>query len=155
MRTLSSTALAESFKTNSDQVWLALLTISHSTLATPIRVVNNNENITSRGNLYQWFPFMIELPGEDPDSPSRARLRIDAVDRQIIEVIRSISSPPSITIEIILAATPDVVEIAYSGMTLREVQYDVQSISGDLVYESIYTEPVTTTMTPSRFPGLF
>lgn len=154
-RSLSTRAIASANAQTTDEVWLVLLTISHSTLATPIRVVNNNEDVVSRGNTYQWFPFDIELPGEDVDSPSRARLRIDNVDRTIVNTIRSITTPPTVTLEVILASAPDVVEVSFTGLSLREVDYDAQSVSGELVFESIFTEPVTLTMTPARFPGLF
>lgn len=154
-RSLSSTAIASANAQQTDEVWLVLLTIAHASLATPIRVVNNNESIVSRGQTYQWFPFEIELPGEDVDSPSRARLRIDNVDRTIVNTIRSISTPPTVTLEVVLASAPDVVEVSFSGLSLREVDYDAMSVTGELVFESIFTEPVTLTMTPARFPGLF
>jgi hypothetical protein len=154
-RSLSSTAIASANAQQTDEVWLVLLTIAHPSLATPIRVVNNNESIVSRGQTYQWFPFEIELPGEDVDSPSRARLRIDNVDRTIVNTIRSISTPPTVTLEVVLASAPNVVEVSFSGLSLREVDYDAMSVTGELVFESIFTEPVTLTMTPARFPGLF
>jgi hypothetical protein len=154
-RALSSRAIASGNAQQTSEVWLVLLTISHPDLLEPVRVVNNNENITSRGNEFIAFPFEIDLPGEDPDMPSKARLRIDNLDRRIVNIIRSITSPPSISLEVILASYPDVVEIGFEGLVMREVEYDAQAVTGDLVYESIFTEPITSTMTPSRFPGLF
>jgi hypothetical protein len=154
-RTLSSLALEAAHAQQTGEVWLVLLTMTHASLTAPIRVVNNNEDITSRGNVFQAFPFDIELPGEDPDSPSRARLRIDNVDRTVVNSIRSIDTPPQVMLEVILASQPGTVEVAFSGLTLREVDYDASSVSGDLVFESIFSEPISATMTPSRFPGLF
>jgi hypothetical protein len=154
-RTLSATAVASLNAQETGEVWLVLLTISHPDLPTPIRVVNNNEDITSRGNVYQAFPFEIVLPGEDPDSPPRAAIRIDNVDRSVIALIRSISSAPSVTIEVILASQPNTVEIAYSSLALRNVRYDPSTIEGELFFEPLFNEPITATMTPSRFPGLF
>lgn len=153
-RTLSATAIAALNAQETGEVWLVLLTISNPGITT-IRVVNNTENIVSRGNTFQAFPFEIELPGQDPDTPASARLRIDNVDKQIVEAIRSISTPPNITIEVILASQPDTVEIAFSDLTLRSVEYDVDSVRGELTFESIFSEPVTLTITPNRFPGLF
>jgi hypothetical protein len=154
-RSLTSTALASANAQQTDEVWLVLLTIQHNDLEQPIRVVNNTEQIVSRGQTYVGFPFDFELPGEDADSPSKARLRIDNVDRRIVEVVRRISSPPLVTLEVILASAPDTVEFVFSGLTMREIDYDVTSVSGDLLFESIFAEPVTYTMTPSRFPGLY
>lgn len=154
-RSLSATAVASLNAQETGEVWLVLLTISHPDLPTPIRVVNNNEDITSRGNIYQAFPFEIVLPGEDPDSPPRAAIRIDNVDRSVIALIRSISSAPTVTIEVILASQPNIVEIAYSSLALRNVRYDPSTIEGELFFEPLFNEPITATMTPSRFPGLF
>lgn len=153
-RTLSNTALASLNAAETGEVWLVLLTITNPGITT-IRVVNNTEDITSRGNVYQAFPFEIELPGQDPDSPASARLRIDNVDKRIVEAVRSISTPPNITIEVILASQPDTVEIAYADLTLRSVEYDADSVRGELTFESIFSEPVTLSVTPNRFPGLF
>jgi hypothetical protein len=153
-RSLSNTALASLQAQQTGEVWLVLLTITNPGAAT-IRVVNNTEDVVSRGATFQAFPFEIELPGEDPDSPSSARLRIDNVDKRIVEAVRSIVSPPLITIEVVLASQPDTVEIAYSNLTMRSVEYDAESVRGELTFESIYSEPVTLTITPNRFPGLF
>jgi hypothetical protein len=154
-RTLSATAVASLNAQETGEVWLILLTIAHADLPTPIRVVNNNEDITSRGNLFQAFPFEIVLPGEDPDSPPRATIRIDNIDRSIVALLRSISSAPSVTIEIILASQPNTVEIAYSSLALRNVRYDAATVEGELFFEPLFNEPITATMTPSRFPGMF
>lgn len=153
-RTLSAAAVASLNAQESGEVWLVLLTISNPGITT-IRVVNNTEDIVSRGNTYQAFPFEIELPGQDPDTPASARLRIDNVDKRIVEAVRSITTPPQVTIEVVLASQPDTVEIAYSNLTLRSAEYDVDSVRGELTFESIFSEPVTLTITPNRFPGLF
>jgi len=73
-RTLSNAALASMNAQATGEVWLVLLTLSHPTLATPIRLVNNNEDVVSRGSTFLAFPFEVELPGEDPDQPPKAML---------------------------------------------------------------------------------
>ncbi|CAB4122395.1 Domain of unknown function DUF1833 [uncultured Caudovirales phage] len=155
MRTLSSRALASAFAPQSSEVWLLLLTIEHSTLSQPLRFVNNYESVTSQGNVYVAFPFEVELPNQDGDSAGEAKLRIDNIDRSIVNVIRSISSPPSITFQIVLASQPNVVEATFSGLVLRGVSYDALSVSGLLKFEDIMAEPVSIQMTPQRFPGMF
>jgi hypothetical protein len=155
MRSLTTTATSSIHAQETGEVWLVLLTITHSTLATPIRVVNNNEDITSRGNLYQAFPFEIVMPGQDPDSLPKAMLRFDNVDRTAIATVRSIDSAPTVTIEVILASQPDTVEISFPNLTLRNVKYDASVIEGELLFENLFSEPITYSMTPSRFPGLF
>lgn len=153
-RALSATANASLAAQQTGEVWLVLLTIAGSGFTT-IRVANNTEDVVSRGNTFIGFPFEIELPGQDPESPSSARLRIDNIDKRVIEAIRTIQTPPTVTIEVILASAPDTVEIAFTDLSLRGAQYDVNSVRAELVYETIFTEPVTCNITPNRLPGLF
>lgn len=155
MRTLSTAALRSAFAENTDKVWLVLLTVTHADLPESIRVVRDYANITSNGNLFVAFPFEIELPDEDPDRPTQARLSIENVDRTIIRSLRAITSPCDVTIQLVLSDTPDTIEVEYVGMKLRNVQYDAGTITGELSFEDIMTEPVTLEMTPQWFPGLF
>ncbi len=136
-RSLSEAAIASQNAQETGEAWLVLLEIDHDDLADPIRVVNNHQNITSNGNLFVGFPFEIELPGEDPDQPLRARLRIDNVDRTIVETVRTISSPPTVTARVVLASQPNTVEVEFSGMTLREASYDAATVEADLVFEDV------------------
>lgn len=155
MRTLSPTALRAGFEQQTDEVFLVLLQITHPNIPDAIRVVNNNENITSNGELYVAYPFEIELPGEDSEQPPLARLRIDNVDRLLVATVREIATPPQVTIRVVLASSPDTIELQFEGLNMRNVIYDAATISGELVFEQIMVEPVSTTMTPSKFPGMF
>ena len=153
-RSLTTGARASIFAEQTGEVWLALLTISGTGMTT-IRVVNNNEDIVSRGNTFQWLPFDIVLPPEEADSVPKAVLRIDHVDKRVVEAVRSITVPPTVMIEVIMASDPEHPELTLDNLILRNVQFEGGYVTGELLYESIYTEPLTYTMTPSRFPGLF
>lgn len=155
MRTLSAAALSSAFSQQTDEVWLVLLTIAHPSLPSSLRFVNNMESVTSRGDLYIAFPFEIEFPEQDPDSAGEARITIDNIDRQIVQTVRQISSPPEVRIEVVLASTPSTVEASFGGMVLRDVSYDVDKVSGTLRFEDIMSEPLSVQMTPQRFPGMF
>jgi hypothetical protein len=104
---------------------------------------------------YIAFPFQLDLPGEDQDAASPARLRIDNVDRQIVEAIRGLSGPPTANLEVVLASQPETVEIGFYDLTIRSADYDAMVIEAAMTYEAIFTEPVSFDMTPSRFPGLY
>jgi hypothetical protein len=162
-RTLSPRALASAFGAETDEVWLLLLRIHHPDINIDphppgtLRFVNNNEDIVggSDNTGYVAFPFMFDMPGEDPEAPSIARLRIDNVDLQIVEAVRGLTSEPHVDIELVLASQPTTVEISFEGLTLRAVDYDALEVTGTLTMEEIFTEPVTLEMTPARFPGMF
>lgn len=150
------TLRTSAFAADTDEVWLALITIEHDDLAEPIRVVNNTENITSGGDLYIGFPFDITLPDSREDAPSRAQLVIDNVSREIAQAVRTITSPPTVTIEIVRAADPDTIELVWPFFSLRNVKWDAMKVSGELVFEDFTNEPYPAgVFSPASFPGLF
>lgn len=155
MRTLSPVALASAHAQETGEAWIVLMTVEHEAIETPIRVCTNNENVISNGETFLPLPFEIELPGEDPEQPARARVRIDNIDRIIVDTLRAISSPPTVTLQVVLASQPDVLEAEFSGLKLRDADYDAGTVSGTLEFEFILAEPVATSMTPGVLPGLF
>ncbi len=138
------------------EVFLLLLTLDHDELAAPIRVVNNTVDIVSRGNTYIAYPFQLELPAEDADQISSVRLSIDNVDRTIVQSLRAISSPVAVTIEVVLASSPDTVEAGPFAMSLVQAEYDALVIQGELAFEDVLTEPFPGhAYVPADYPGLF
>ena len=138
--TISNSLKQEAWAQQS-QLPLILLEISHDDLVQPIRVVNNKESIVSNGDIYAGYPFEILLPDSSEDAPPTAKLRIDNVSREIGEAIRTITSPPSVTIRVIRGETPDVIEAEFAGMKLTRVPYDGLSVEGTLEFEDLSREP--------------
>ena len=89
------------------------------------------------------------------DKPMRAKITIDNVDQQIINTVRSITTPPTATLQVILASQPNQIEAQFDGLTLRNIDYDQYKVTGDLMFENVLTEPVALNMSPPKFPGLF
>lgn len=141
------------------EVLLALVTISHSSIiGGPLRVVQDLKDITSNGNVYTAFPFEIRLPADSDEGPAKVTLSIDNIDRSIAQTIRSIppSSPPTVTVDIVVASQPDVVEISIPNMTLRNVTGDAFRIDGDLMMDEEDLIPFPEGLiTPQTFPGVF
>ena len=131
----TSTAANEDLNAeNSEGIFLALLTVTHPQLSTPIRLANNEENITSRGNVYQKFAFELRLPRDSEATPPRARARIDNVDQQIVTAIRLLDQPAAdILIEIIRAADPDVVEWPFPTLKMVSVSWDALIIDAEII----------------------
>jgi hypothetical protein len=155
-RTVSAAARQAVNAQNTDEVFLLLLSLDHDELAEPVRVVNNTENITSRGNLFVAYPFEVNLPDEDPDQLARVQLRIDNVDRVIIDSLRAITDPVTVSLEVIMASSPDTVEAGPFSMSLVSASYDTLLVTGDLVFEDVLNEPFPGgTYIPSDYPGLF
>lgn len=139
-----------------DQVWLLLLTITAVGLTEPIRVVNDRQDVTSRGNLHVAYPFECDLPGDSGETVQRVTLRIDNVDRGIISAIRAVREPPAVTLEVIRRAAPDTVEAGPFVMSLVEARADAFAVEGELVYEDVLNAPFPAhTYNPADYPGLF
>ena len=153
---LTPTTANKLFDAESDQVWLALITLNHADLSEPIRVVHNTKSIMSRGNQFVAFAFEISPPSDTEGSAPMARLTFDNVTREFTEALRSIVSAPTVVVEVIRADALDTVEISWAGYKLRNVRWDALQISGDLVLDDIATEPFPAgNFSAAAFPGLF
>lgn len=155
-RNISETTRAALYAPQTEEVFLVLLTIHHADMEGPLRVCNNTVNVTSRGEVYIAYPFELTLPDDEDNRPPRARLVIDNVDRQIVQTVRQLTSSPAVTIEIIRAAAPDVVEAQFQDFRFTNISYDSQVVEGDLTVEDFTAEPYpAASFSPSLFPGLF
>ena len=167
-RTLSSTALRAMFAEDTGDYPILLVTITHSTLATPIRVssdpttrlsVTDAEVIygtVSNGVSYPFLPFQISLPSDVEDSAPRAKISVDNVSRELTAAVRALDSPPSVTIDLVMASTPNIIETTFPGFDLSDIDGDVMTISGTLSIDLLVLEPFPAgVFTPGQFPGLF
>lgn len=155
-RNLTPAARAALHAPETADVFLVLLTLHHADMPIPIRVCNNTSDITSRGDVYIAYPFHLTLPDDEDNRPPRARLTIDNVDRQIVQAVRSLTSSPTVTIDIIRAAAPDVVEAQFQDFRFTNISYDSHMVEGDLTVEDFTAEPYpAAAFSPSLFPGLF
>ena len=137
-------------------VFIVLLTLSHASLAVPIRVSSDAVNTTSRGNTFIAFPFNLTLPDDTDTASPHAKLIIDNIDRSIVLAVRSITTAATLLIEIVRAAAPDTVEASFADFQLTNISYDAMLVSGDLTVENFTAEPFpSATFSPSLFGGLF
>ena len=155
-RALSSVAKASAFAPFTDEVWLALLEIDHTDLDTPIRVVNNNENVTHDSNTYTAYPFFISMPSETDERPPEVTLVIDNVSQTLTSTIRTLTSSPTVTLRIVLASAPDTILAGDYDFTLHHVTYNAIEIRGTLGFAKVLDEPFPgNSFTPEDYPGLF
>ena len=105
---------------------LALLTISHSSMTEPLRIVLNGESIVSRGNTYKFAPFEITQPEQTQDGLQPAKLRIENLSGKVITVLRTAAGsgdPPQATFELVFASAPDTVEDQWPGLIFQDATY--------------------------------
>jgi len=164
---LSPAAIKAMFSTDTDDSLICLLSIYGSNIEGTIRIASDyiqrlqetDEEITyglkSRGNDYTFVPFDISLPQED-ESTTRARLTLYDPTRQLLPIVRQLSTNAIVKIELVLRSSPNIVEIDYGELLLANINYNAETITGDLTLESFDIEPFPSgTFTPNYFPGLF
>lgn len=156
MRSLSNNAKIAITANNTSEVFLPLLKIEHDDLTEDLLFVRNTEQVVSNGDTYLPCSFDLNLPAEKDGQINNASLTIDNVDRAIVTAVRSISSPPLITLSIVLASDPDTLEAGPLEFTLRNVSFNVKTVSGELVYEDrLFLNIPGNKFDPFLFPGLF
>ena len=145
-----------SFLHNTEEVWIALLTIRHPTLAENVNIANNLDEIVSNGITYLGCPFDITLPSNTEEGQSGAKLRVNNVSQDLVKYVRTINTAAIVDIQIILASSPNVVEARYSGLELRQVTGDVGYIEGTLSHDNLLLETFPShSFSPSYFSNLF
>ena len=139
-----------------EDVWLVLVHLSHADLLEDIYVVNNLEDVISNGQLHKACPFEVILPTDTDEGPPVARVRIDNVAQDVTVSLRLIDTPAFIDFKVVLASDPDTVEAEYSGMTLKDVTVNINTISGSVGLDDLRLEPFPAhSFGPSFFPGAF
>jgi hypothetical protein len=156
-RNLSPRAIKSAQALESDDPWLVLLEIAHPTWATPFRMVDNTVDVVSNGDTYIAWPFDLVMGDDDGEHLPEIKLTIDNVDRALVEIIRTTVNPPVMAIQIVLASQIDTVEVLIRDLTLREVEYDAQTITWTLYAESLADQryPADTISLSSGYLGLF
>ena len=153
--TISAAGTAELAAQECATAWLVLLTLEHPGLDQPIRVTSDAVATTSNGHTFQPFPFEVTLPDDVEGRAPQAQLRIDNTSQEIIALLRGLTTPPSLTIQIVRSATPDVVEREWSGLEWRSSQYDIGAITGTLTIEDMALEEFPYITFDGRFKGLW
>ena len=153
-RILSTNLIEQINSVNNADPLLWMMRI-YNGLFTEINIVNNNADITSNGVLFTAYGFAVTLENDD-DQPAKLKFSLDNVDRSLIDEVRLTEGIIKVDLKLVLASTPDVVEIEYTSLNLRSVQYNKSSISGILSINEIYLNKFPAhNMNPLNYPGLF
>lgn len=156
-KTFSNTFQGSINSTESDEFPKILLEIDHEALASPIRVCNDTDDITSNGNLFQRFPFRFSGIRDPENGLAEAQLQLDNVGRELVTWIEAanLRKPTTCKIMIVLASAPDNVEFE-TTMFLDDIAMDQEVVEGRLSYGVKLDEPgVVTRYTAQTAPGLF
>lgn len=144
------------FESSSNTAWFFLLTITPANGGTPINLVNNNQDVTSNGVVYLAYPFTLTLPLDTGDKIPQITLTIDNVDQLLTNAVRELELAPSIRVQLVTSAFPDLVEKDLDFLKLRNVSYDAMSITASLEVASVWARRYPSEIVdPVHYPSLF
>jgi hypothetical protein len=168
--TISLNFKEAAFAQETGRVPIALITLSHDDLLDDIRIstdptqelsglTTDLEKVygtTSNGDDYIFLPVRIKLPDDTEDGAGMMKLEIDNIHRSYTESIRSIFTPVSCQVDIVMDNDLDTIEASWPEFLLTSITYDAFVITGTLILETLMTEPFPSgTFIPSHFPGVF
>lgn len=151
---LSNELKKQMFAQESEDPFLTLVTLSHQTFVA--RLVNNTTDIVSQGNTFTAFPMRIRLPVDDGESARDFSIEFDNVSLELIQNLRSVTDDIAVSIQLILASMPNIVQMEFSDLVIRSVTYNAQRISARIVLDNFLAVQMTgERYTPTLFPGMF
>ena len=164
-RSVSNTLKEQVFSQEMTDPAIVLITISHNDLSEDIYVSDDpTETLASgfRGTVsngvdYTHLPFELSLAEQSDNLLSRARLKIDNVNREIILAVRAASNePPLVNIKIVLASDPNAVEFEIPDLRLNDIRANALIVEGDLQPEIFQSEKFPkNSVNQADFPAVF
>ncbi len=159
---------SSAYASETGRVPILLITFDHADMDVPIRistdptqrVLETDEIIAygtiSRGDTFTFLPVSFKLPDDTDTGPGNMQIELDNVDRALIETIRTIQSPISVKVEIVMDNALDTVDITWPEYLLTGITYDATTITGTMSLENLMREPFPgVSFTPNTAPGVF
>lgn len=169
---LSPNAIRAMFSLESDEQLITLLTIAKPSDPTnPLRIADSFTGrlanlttdeeviygVTSNNKDYIFLPLSISLPSEEETGLGKCNVSINYVTKEAIELIRQgLTEPVTVTIDLVLASSPNYVEATFPGFYIVSADYSAENITLNLDTIDYTREPFPCyNFTPNYFPGLF
>ncbi|WMT85559.1 hypothetical protein NO932_11535 [Pelagibacterium sp. 26DY04] len=104
---------------------------------------------------FRFVLISVQLPDDEEAAPPAAQFVLDAVDASMAEVLLSTTQRAEVSIAVVLASSPNVVEQEWHGFKLINVEGDGGQITLSITRDPVTAEPWPAgRMTRERFPGL-
>jgi hypothetical protein len=170
LTTMSPEAIKAVFSPDADADLIFLLTIYNP--ASPSQVVARLADgftqrisetdtdviygVKSNGSDFIFLPMEIGLPTEEEAQAPRCSITLHDVTRYVTPIIRTITAPPPIKMELVLSKTPNIVEVSFDGFYINSFTYNANSVTASLSMIDLEREPFPAhSFTPRYFPGMF
>ena len=97
-----------------------------------------------------------DIPSDLEDAPAAANIIVENVDCDIAALLRSFTDRPKVHMAVVLAGSPDFVEVEFRGMVMVAADGNAGSVSLQVSRAPVEEESVPMDrFTKDRFPGLF
>jgi hypothetical protein len=148
-----------------EEVEVALVTITHAALAAPVRVSSDatvrlstnplRYGTRSNGLEFEFILMSALVPDDQKGAPPQTAIVLDNVDARLVEVVQSFVSPPAeAMIEIVMASAPDFVIQRFRRLQIVRASFDESQVTLSLSREPFLSEPFCAKQTKAYFPGL-
>ena len=137
-------------------VYALLVELDHPELAQPVRVVRAPTPVVSEGNTYMPARFALSLPDERTDTVVATRIQFDNVDKELYKSLRNLVGNITMRLRVVLAETPDVVEMGPMELVIRTLTFDARKVEGTATYHDFLQHRFPADlMTSTTVPGIF
>jgi len=164
MRVIDLGALQNMFSLEPEEFPIILITLTRG--ADTIRLSSDaTERISedpivygtmSRTNPYVYFPFELTLPQDQAETVPRMRLSVENVSAQIGWWLRSSTTAPAATVEIVSSGDVDAPIASFPDFELTSFRGGKMTVEGNLSLSNLENEPYPAgSFNPAYFPGLF
>lgn len=172
MRRLSLNARSMQDATTTSEVYVVLLRFEHPELEQPILLSTDcTERVSSEPLIYGtrstwrganpliepylWVIASALVPSDLEEAPASAQIALENLDRNMVGLVNSFTSPATVHMAVVLAETPDLIEQEWSDLLMVSSDKDAGEIVIALSREEIEQEFYPAgRMTRDLFPGL-
>lgn len=121
---------------------LILLEIIHPSLPQPVRVVNDVQDVASKGNVYTACPFRVAFPDDSDGKYPEAKLQIDNIGRELTYWLENSQGGAGAQCRLIqiLRDYPDDWEADYL-LDMRSIGVDQLVVTASLSYKNVFDLP--------------
>ena len=169
LTSMSPAALKAVFSPDSDSDLITLITFYDGTTGSELAKICDGYTerisetadeviygVISRTKSYTFLPVQVTLPTEDEAQSPRCTLNIYDVTRYLTPIIRSLTAPPRVKLELVLNSTPNTVELSFDYLYITSITYNKDAVNCELTMINLEREPFPVhVMSPTYFPGLF
>lgn len=168
LTTMSPEAIRQLFSPEADSTLITLVTFYDEEDNVIARTADNftkrisetdlevQYGVTSNGLDYVFLPMQITLPSEEEANAPRCSIVMYDVTRYLIPIVRTLSKPLRVRLELVLSKSPDDVEIEFDDFFITSFNYNAEQVTAELSMISLQQEPFPMySFTPQYNPGLY